>query len=845
MNYPDSSSHAPTVRIVRAMCLGTLAGMAAGAALAPLPAAAQGVARGTPELRHYAIPAGPLEATLNRLGRETGVLIAFDAASAEGVRSPGVNGAFTVADALAHALAGTGRELVRGAGGSYTLRVAPSAAAVEQAPSATIGQVVITGQAMRDTTTEGSSLYVARGSSVGGKMVQTVREVPQTVSIMTSQEIRDQALDSVHEVLLKMPGVAQFQGTMANSRYLSRGFEIGNTRVDGAAALGLVNGPDDDTAFYDHVEVLRGADGLFGAAAEPGGTVNLVRKKPTMAPQVLAQVQAGSNEFRRIDLDAGGALRDDGTVRGRVVMVQEDKDFFYKDTHSDRSMVYAIVEADLASATRLTLGGIYNKRKSSYQGYGLPRFSDGGDLRLPRDFQLSGADDHENRKTKSVFARVDQRLGRDWNATFDMNYEDWDQDRFDHYFSGAVDRASGAGIASFGGGTRADERVRNTGLDLNLTGRFDWLGRTHQLVAGASWQNVRYASNQYSDDTDRTIPDVFAFDPRDYRMARDMYMVSDLYQVRRQGGLYASVDFRLADPLRVIVGGRYSRFDYSYRTKEFDRAGPTGTSDTSYHDRGVFSPYLAGVVVVDKTWSTYGSIAETYKSQAGNLSGPLPGKPLEAVTGRNYELGLKGEHWGGKLNSAFALYRIERKNAAVRDSRYPPASGAAGSSCCYIADGNIISKGFDAELGGQVAPGVQVSASYNYNTNVDKNAGDGRYQALTPRHMAKLFGTWQLPWQRDWKIGGGVNVQSDTAVSGTAYATGADGSLDEVAYRFHQGGYAVWTAFADYRIDDRWQLQLNVNNAADKHYYATVGYVDYGNFYGAPRNARLTLRGSF
>lgn len=818
-----------------------LIGILAGAVIVPAPVWAQSAVP-TPAQRRYDIPAGPLEAALNRLGREAGVLITFGSATTDGVRSPGLNGHYTLEQAFALLLAGTGREAVRNDAGGYTVRV--MAVATEDAAT-TLGAVTVNATAERSMSTEDRASYVASGSNIGGKTVQSVREVPQTVSVMTSQEIKDQGLLSLREVLLKMPGIAQFQGTMANSRYLSRGFEIGNMRVDGASAVAAPSGPDDDMAFYDHVEVLRGADGLFGAAAEPGGTVNMIRKKPTAANQVLAQVQVGSDRFRRIDLDVGGALTADGRVRGRSVVVQEDKDFFYKDTYSKRSMVYGIVEADLTADTLLTLGGIYNQRDSSYQGYGLPRYSNGADLRLPRDFQLSGADDHSNRISRSAFARVEHQLNADWKASIDLNYERARTDSFDHYFNGTVDPVTGAGVFSYGGPTRGDAVTKESALDLSLTGRFDWLGRSHQVVLGGSWQNAIFMTDQYANGVDVAIDNIFTFNPMDYRMPTYLPRVSHLYQVRRQNGIYGSINFALSDPWRVMVGGRYSRFAYKYTTEEFAQSGATTyTSVNAYKDKNVFSPYLASVYTLGHDWSVYASVAETYKSQATYLSGPMPGKALEPVTGRNYELGLKGEHWGGKLTSALALYRIERKNAAVRDSRYPRSSGELGTSCCYIADGNIVSQGLDAEIGGEIAPRTQLTASYNYNSNRDKNAGDGRYQALTPKHMAKLFGTHQLAYVPRLKLGGGVTVQSVTSVEGTAYGTAADGSQSAIDYRFSQGGYAIWTMFADYQINERWSAQLNVNNAFDKRYYATVGYVDYGNFYGAPRNVMLTLRGS-
>ncbi|MCX7289763.1 STN domain-containing protein [Janthinobacterium sp.] len=136
---PGLSTMKPLALLVHALCLGALS------SLAGAPAHAQ--TAGQPEsLRHYAIPAGPLEATLNRLGREAGLLIAFGSAATEGLRSGGVSGSYTVDDALARALAGTGLAAVRTAGGGYALRAATASAAGAAADAGGSGKPMGQGQ---------------------------------------------------------------------------------------------------------------------------------------------------------------------------------------------------------------------------------------------------------------------------------------------------------------------------------------------------------------------------------------------------------------------------------------------------------------------------------------------------------------------------------------------------------------------------------------------------------------------------------------------------------------------------------------------------------------------------
>ena len=292
-----------------------------------------------------------------------------------------------------------------------------------------------------------------------------------------------------------------------------------------------------------------------------------------------------------------------------------------------------------------------------------------------------------------------------------------------------------------------------------------------------------------------------------------------------------------------------SRYRYQFLLERFDASGAlTSSSLTDYRDNNVFTPYLASTYDLDKRWTAYASVAETFQSQAGSLAGPAPGTPLDPVTGRNYELGVKGDHLGGRLHSAFAIYRIERSGAAVRDTTYPASSGNLGSSCCYVGTGEIVSKGFDAELSGEVLPNLQLAVSYNYNDNRNKNANNVRYNGVNPRNLFKFFGAYRLPGEHNrWKLGGGITAQSRTFVDDYAYVRNADGTVSSQTtnYRIKQGGYAVASAFVEYRIDAQWTASLHINNLFDKTYYSTIGYLDYGSFYGAPRSAMLTLRGRF
>ncbi|MGE8385915.1 MAG: TonB-dependent siderophore receptor, partial [Pseudomonas putida] len=223
------------------------------------------------------------------------------------------------------------------------------------------------------------------------------------------------------------------------------------------------------------------------------------------------------------------------------------------------------------------------------------------------------------------------------------------------------------------------------------------------------------------------------------------------------------------------------------------------------------------------------------------------GAPLEPMTGKTYETGLKGELFNGALNASVALYYSTRENEAVQDPNFLATNAGFSGSCCYVSNGKVVSKGIDMELSGELLPDWMLVGGYTFNLNRNRSA-DAPLSTVMPKHLFKLYTTYRLPGIfSDFKVGGGVQVQSATYTSGTVNRYDSNGAVAErnVPFDFDQSGYAIWNALVEYRVDDHWNVTLNGNNLFDKKYYETVGTSTYGNFYGEPRNFMVTLRGTY
>ncbi|MBK5005543.1 TonB-dependent siderophore receptor [Pseudomonas sp. S32] len=778
--------------------------------------------------KRFNLPAGPLAQQLNVLARQAGVLFSGDAALTADRRSQPVVNAQGVEQALAQMLAGTGLTALPSGKGEFQLAEQPDGDAVQ------LGVSYVDSSGLGETT-EGTGAYATHAVTLG-KGTQALKDIPQSVSVITQQRMQDQSLTTLDEALAQAPGVSVYQTSAHSTRYISRGSEITSFRVDGAPpteAWTYGGSKELDMAMFDRIEILRGTDGLFSGAGEPGGSVNLVRKRPTVAPQVLVESSVASwNNYREM-LDVGGPLGFDGALRGRSVLVSNTSDQFYDRARLNTKFFYGGLEADLGSSTQLLLGTTYNDYYKSDQVYGLVRSINGADLHLPRSTYLSGANDRTDGFTNSAFLHLDQQLGDHWAAALDTTYTVDKNSSGSYNFSGAV-MDDGSGVSAQYG--YQNPVATSKTFDLNLKGSERLLGFDNDFLLGWDWTDTDTHGNYYTGGDNREIPNIFTFNPREYLPADRLDWNGEDDSRTRQSGVYGSWRLHLTDALSTTLGGRYSNYSNRYAFYDGD------TYDiTPYNDRRVFTPFAGVSYNLNEQWTWYASGSETYKSQANYIT---PARAaLDPVTGTTYETGIKGELLDGRVNTSLALYYTKRDGQASQLYR---ASG----NCCYAAAGEMVSKGIDFEITGELLERLQATIAYNYNqvTNSDSITRNLDSNLLQPKHQAKLFAAYQLSGPlAKLKIGGGVTAQSPTAVKGAVYQRNNTGDYVLVSsdFAFSQAGYSVWNAFASYQVNSNFDVALNLNNLFDKRYYSTVGRSGYGNFYGEPKNYVVTLRAKF
>ncbi|CUJ26698.1 Fe(III)-pyochelin receptor [Achromobacter xylosoxidans] len=685
------------------------------------------------------------------------------------------------------------------------LTAAGPVAAQASDDAATLPAVTVSGE--RDATAPAPTM---------GKLPLTVRETPQSITVIGQEQMRQQNLQSLDEVMRHATGITVRPYQQLTTAYYARGFQVDSYEQDGVPVLmGNQAASPQDMAVYERVEILRGANGLLHGAGNPAATVNLVRKRPQREFAFSGALSAGSWDRYRAEADLGGPLNASGSVRGRLVTAFEDRGYFYDVADQKSALFYGIGEVDLGPDTVLSAGLQYQRIRSTTNMAGVPRYKDGGDIGLKRSTYLDAAWDRFNWNTTRVFADLEHRFGQGWSAKVSANYLTADSNLKYAGAYGAIDRQTGQGAALMGGAYKFDNTQAS--VDAYVSGPVQLFGRRHELLLGGNAQ--RTTTEQY---TGQLLPalrvpvNVFDWDPRSVPEPGVGPYTSPGETRARQQGVYGMGRFSLADPLTLVLGGRMSWWNQDAPASR-QRIDPE------------FTPYGGLIVDLDRQWSLYGSYAEVFQPQTQLTR---DGQGLDPVTGTNYEAGIKGELMDGALNVSLAVFQIRQKNRAQQDPAWP----CVGQNCYYVAGGEVRSRGFEAEASGNITPYWTVAAGYTFNTSkylTDTQAGGQPFASFTPRHIFRLWTNYALPtMQRRLSVGGGLQVQS-------GYST------ESGPVTLRQGGYALVDLRLAYRVDKHLTAALNVNNVFDRGYYQSLSGTAWNNRYGEPRNLMLTLRAEY
>ncbi len=818
--------------LAHAVHLAVALGVFSALSLAPTHALAQN------QSHAYQINAGSLGTALSLFATAANVTLSFSVEQTQGMTTPGLTGTYSIDEGLARLLAGSGLQAQRQANGAYVLVPAAKGDALQ------LGATTISGQGL-GAISENSGSYTTGSTSTATKLNLSLKETPQSVSVMTRQRIDDQNLNSIGSVLEQTPGI-NVQSPGSDRLYVfSRGLAIDNYQYDGMPTTSFAFSQAlpqalSDMAIYDHIEVLRGASGLLSGTGDPSGTVNMIRKKPTATFQGYITAGLGSWDQYRSEVDVSGPLTPTGNLRGRAVAAYSQGNSFTDHLQTEKTIVYGVLEADLSDNTVLTVGAEYlNNDPRGFSTTGLPLLDNKGNrLSTSRSDNPASRDSTNRQESVNAFASIEHKLDHDWSLKVSANsmYGTRDYDSITvGTTTGFVNAQTGNGLSYTA--TKGDNTQKQQGLDVMLSGPYQLLGREHELVMGFNYQSYENRRNGYGNlMADGSNNNGVSGKPVNI-YSWNNYAPNATYNFNRedddidqwQNGAYLATRLKPVDDLSVILGARVSNYRYDalfhYHVASLQ---PYNTDDT-VRINGKVTPYAGVVYDLTPNHSVYASYTSIFKPQAyRNTSGHL----LDPREGDNYEIGLKSDYYNGRLNTAIALFEVDLKNDAIADGT------VAGNDLvtAYTAK-KTKTRGIDIEVSGELLPDWNLNASYSH--SVVKDADNERVKTIIPADMMKLWTTYRLPGELDrLTIGGGVNWQSGIHMTVSNWQLPA-------STKVKQGDYATVNLMARYQLTPQWSATGTLNNLFDKKYISSLDENFRSGSYGAPRNFMLTTKYAF
>lgn len=652
----------------------------------------------------------------------------------------------------------------------------------------------------------------------------TIRETPQSVSIVTAQRILDQDLDTVADVIVGTTGVSVNEVDDVRNTFTARGFEITNYQVDGVPlAWTLAGGAGEtmaDVSIYERIEVVRGATGLLTGAGDPSASINLVRKHAD-SEELTGYVDAsfGSWNNWQVTADIAGAVTADGSIRARAVAKYGEGDSNVELFHDKKLVLYGVVEADITDQTTLRVGGSHQNETPTAPAWGaLPSwFTDGTFAVWPRSKNTSADWSYWDTTNQNVFANLIHKFGNGWEVSANYNWLRHAQTTQILYLYGVLDAVTGEGLGSFP--YSDDGKSVQNSYDIKLKGDYQLFGRTHEFVVGAMHSetdrdNTTFAALSYPNPGDFINWDGTAYPNPGFSDVG----VLEVEETTEQTGYYGVTRLELADGLKLIAGGRLSSWELS----GFN-FGPV----REYGDDNVFVPYAGLLYDVADNHRVYASYTEIFQPQNAR---DRNGDYLDPIVGRAYEIGLKSSFLDDDLQMSVAVFRIEQDNLAQPDPGFL-IPGVTPDTVASRAALGTVSEGFEAELIGQPLEGWNISVGYSLFSAED---ADGlAVNTDHPRQLFNLFTTYQIG---DLVVGGGVNWRSKNYSDTFNPATGDP-------FRFQQDAFTLVNLMARYAVSDNLNLQVNVDNLFDTTYYSQIGFYQQYR-YGKPRSfsAGATVR---
>ena len=676
--------------------------------------------------------------------------------------------------------------------------------------------------------------YAGGYSFVATKTATPVQNVPQSISVVTKEVIDDQQIYHLDEVFKNVSGVNTFSGY---NDYTARGFRSSEARLLNGLKAGFSFWNNPILPHIERMEVIKGPASALFANTNPGGTINMVTKKPLPTSRRSLDVTLGSYDTYRATADFTGPLTADKSVLYRVNVGYENTETFRRLQSSESLLVAPSVSFIPSDRTRVNLELVFSHVDTRLDR-GQPIFDESDDLTsTPIGFSLSQPGDYMRNTNVYVSASLNHEFTD--RLSFSSSYMKfrYDHDLEEHRTSN-VFLPNDPTTLQLAFIKRKQERIVD-----NVTNYF-----TLDLQTGPVQHETLVGFDFFQQDDNRT----------QWGARGDEFFVTPSGDSLPGGNVG---NFSLTDPIYTIEGRTPSTYEANWfsqsRTTEPIRSRTYGAyvqDQLRWNDlrlllslrrewyRDILPPSQGGEIVEQSAWlprlgavyslpggvNVYGTYAEGFQPQSAQaLLDPQTGGPFDPETSRLYEAGAKARLLGGRLTATTALYQITKQNVLV-------SANAPGNPQLLEQRGEERSRGVELELAGEPVSGLRLTANYAYNDAIIAEAAteaeEGTVKENAPHHMGGIWSTYT--------IGQGP-------LQGLGIGLGANFVTERNTFEedLQLPGYVVVDASAFYTVNN-FKITASVDNVLDETYW-TGGY-NYGRIFpGTPRKALLKVGYTF
>lgn len=650
-----------------------------------------------------------------------------------------------------------------------------------------------------------------------GKGQQAIRDIPQSLSVITEKLLDDVKLDTLKEALHYTSGItfaATENGTDQDIRL--RGFPVatvGDLMIDGMKDPSQY---DRDTFNYDRIEVLRGSASMLFGRGSTGGVINQVTKKPMLADQSDVMATIGTGDYLRTTVDLNKRTDENAAIRINAMVTNADNYGAQIKKHG----VAPTYAWGIGTANEFNIGLFYLKVDNvpmsniRYLGGSVPD-------NTPRAFYGTSKDYLKGEATYLMGSWL-HRLGG--NAEVRTQFR-----------SGTFDRATWGATAGYPTGTTAanltnrtnltvvgltprKDKISGTYLQSDYSNKLQLAGMRHEVQAGIdlayeqadSYSSYNGVGANYAKGTVAVGGDN-SYTP----LLNPLYRKSADYKAN-SGGVYAQDLVSLTDTWKILAGLRWDRFKAN--TGQFSTSTGAQTGDSTVEYGSLWSHRIGALYQPTPEQSyhvsygtSFNTSADTYKYTTANEAGIDPEKS------RNIEIGAKLDWFNGALSTRGALFRTEKFNERTQDRDVADAG-------VYMLSGKRHAQGLELDIVGKLTEQLELHASLThiFEAKIDKTGtlestrngvttrsnATGQPVGLTPKHTGSMWLTYQA--SPALRLGVGARGASEnrplSATSGAASTTA------------RAPGYVAYDAMVEYKFNQDVFAQVNVSNLTDRVY---------------------------